>query len=87
MAPLLPWIPRGVGNMGLKMGGGVQGGEFGGGRSGRGAEKSQPLEPVVGLNLVHLYMFILGLSNCLMETCMLLAWVRVHEHWLPQYKS
>ena len=26
MAPLLPWIPRGVGNMGLKMGGGVQGG-------------------------------------------------------------
>ena len=25
--------------------------------------------------------FLLQLSNCMMETCMLLAGVRVHEHW------
>ena len=25
--------------------------------------------------------FLLQLSNCMMETCMLLAAVRVHEHW------
>ena len=30
--------------------------------------------------------FLLQLSNCIMETCMLLAGVRVHEHWLPQWK-
>ena len=28
--------------------------------------------------------FLLQLSNCMMETCMLLAGVRVHEHWWPQ---
>ena len=27
MAPLLPWIRRGVGNMGLKVGGGFKGGK------------------------------------------------------------
>ena len=25
--------------------------------------------------------FLLQLSNCMMETCMLLAGVNVHEHW------
>ena len=28
--------------------------------------------------------FLLQLSNCTMETCMLLVGVRVHEHWWPQ---
>ena len=28
--------------------------------------------------------FLLQLSNCMMETCMLLAGVSVHEHWWPQ---
>ena len=28
--------------------------------------------------------FLLRLSDCMMDTCMLLAVVRVHEHWWPQ---
>ena len=37
------------------------------------------------VGLRHGY-FLLWSSDCMMETCMLLAGVRVHEHWWPQQK-
>ena len=31
----------------------------------------------------HIKLFLLRSSDCMLETCLLLAGVRVHEHWSP----